>query len=271
MAGSGQCYYDEAGNPKRMIGVNIDITERKLAEEALRNSEKLAATGRLAATIAHEINNPLEAITNLIFLARRNRDVPDSVKRHLELADRELDRVSHIAQQTLGFYRDTTAPVMINVQEAFRDVLRLFERKVEYKNLVVQADVPADIEIQALRGEIRQVLSNLVANAIDASSKGGRIMIRARPIRWDGRSAVRISVADRGHGIPADLKSSVFMPFFTTKKDVGTGLGLWVTKSMIEKHGGKIRFRSTETHGAVFSLVLPARMSGQSYQSHTAA
>ena len=261
MSARGQCYYDDSGNPVLMIGVNIDITERKRAEDALRNSEKLAATGRLAATIAHEINNPLEAVTNFIFLARRNPDMPDSASKYLELADRELERVSHIAQQTLGFYRDTSAPVAVSIQKSVEDVLRLFERKLKYKLIDVEVDVPANLEIQGLRGEVRQVLSNLLANAIDASQKEGSIRLRARAVKQSGGEFVRIAIADRGHGISSDTKHNIFLPFFTTKKDVGTGLGLWVTKSMVEKHGGRIAFRSTQGRGTAFVVTFPRRMS----------
>ncbi len=260
MSARGQCYYDDAAKPVRMIGVNIDITERKRAEDALRNSEKLAATGRLAATIAHEINNPLEAVTNFIFLARRNPGVPESAKTHLDLADRELERVSHIAQQTLGFYRDTSAPVTVNIRKSVDDVLRLFERKLKYKLLNVKVDVPETLEIQGLRGEVRQVLSNLLANAIDASRKEGTIRLRARSIERDGKQSVRVSVADGGHGVGPEAKEKIFLPFFTTKKDVGTGLGLWVTKSMVEKHGGSIKFRSTQGRGTIFMVTFPRRM-----------
>ena len=260
MSARGQCYYDAEGNPIRMIGVNIDITERKRAEDALRNSEKLAATGRLAATIAHEINNPLEAVTNFIFLARRNPDMPETAKRQLELADGELERVSHIAQQTLGFYRDPSAPVRVNIGDSVQDVLRLFERKLKYKQLTAELDVPENLEIRGLRGEVRQVLSNLLANAIDASNKQGTIRLRARNAQRNGDEFVRISVADAGHGIPPETQQNIFLPFFTTKKDVGTGLGLWVTKSMVEKHGGRILFRSARGRGTVFVVTFPKNM-----------
>jgi PAS domain S-box-containing protein len=269
MSARGQCSYDSDGNPLRMIGVNIDITERKRAEDALRNSEKLAATGRLAATIAHEINNPLEAVTNFIFLARRNPDMPETAKKQLELADRELERVSHIAQQTLGFYRDTSSPVRVNIGESVQDVLRLFERKLKYKLLTAELDVPESLEIKGLRGEVRQVLSNLLANAIDASNKEGTIRLRARNVRRNGDDFVRISIADGGHGISPESRQNIFLPFFTTKKDIGTGLGLWVTKSMVEKHGGQILFRSTRGRGTVFVVTFPKNMprSGPQLQS----
>ena len=155
----------------------------------------------------------------------------------MELADRELERVSHIAQQTLGFYRDTSAPVAVNIQKSVEDVLRLFERKLKYKLLSVDVDVAADLEIQGLRGEVRQVLSNLLANAIDASSKESSIRLRARKISQNGADFIRIAIADCGQGISSETKQNIFLPFFTTKKDVGTGLGLWVTK----EHGRKTR------------------------------
>ncbi len=257
ISGRGQCFCDEDGNPFRMIGVNIDITERKLAEEALRNSEKLAATGRLAATIAHEINNPLEAVGNLIFLVQQEAALSADAKNYLHMADQELERVTHIARQTLGFYRDTSSPVQVNIRESLRDVLRLFERKLKYRSITTELEAPDDLEIHALQGEIRQVLSNLLTNAMDASSPGSRISLRARRTAHNGSRFVRISIGDRGHGIPATIQRNIFMPFFTTKKDVGTGLGLWVTKSMVEKHGGRIAFRSREGLGTIFSVLLP--------------
>jgi PAS domain S-box-containing protein len=257
MAGRGQSVNDESGKPARMIGINIDVTDRKLAEEALRNSEKLAATGRLAATIAHEINNPLEAVGNLIFLAQQAEGLDEATKSYLVMADQELERVTHIARQTLGFYRDTSSPVKVNIRESLRDVLRLFERKLKYKLITADLRAPEKLEIDALQGEVRQVFSNLLTNAMDASNNGSVISLRARCVRREGKEYARITIADRGHGIPAAFWQNIFTPFFTTKKDVGTGLGLWVTKSMIEKHGGRIRFRSREGRGTVFTVLLP--------------
>ena len=139
-------------------------------------------------------------------------------------------------------------------------MLRLFDRKLKYKLLNVIVDVPEDLQIQGLRGEVRQVLSNLLANAIDASPKEGMIRLRARRILNGGQESVRIAVADTGHGIARETKHSIFLPFFTTKKDVGTGLGLWVTKSMVEKHGGRITFRSAPGRGTVFTVTFPKQM-----------
>ena len=257
----GRGFYDDNGNPVSFDGVTMDITERRKAEEALRSSEKLAATGRLAATIAHEINNPLEAVTNFIYLAKTTEDVPETVKEYLEIADQELGRVSHIARQTLGFYRDTSGPILIHVPDLVHDVVNLYQRKLHYKSLQLHVDVTPDLTIRGLAGEMRQVLSNLLANAIDASGEGGRIVVRARRVRdWrhpEGK-AVRISVGDGGVGMNAETRKKLFTPFFTTKSDVGTGLGLWVTKGMVEKASGRIRVRSHEGVGTVFTMTFPS-------------
>jgi PAS domain S-box-containing protein len=257
----GRGFYDDKGNPVRFDGVTMDITERRKAEDALRSSEKLAATGRLAATIAHEINNPLEAVTNFIYLAKTAEGVSQTARDYLESADQELGRVSHIARQTLGFYRDTTGPILMHVPDVVEDVVNLYRRKMHYKSLEVKIDVPPDLTIRGLAGEMRQVLSNLVANAIDASGDGGRISIRARRVRdWrdpDGK-AVRISVGDSGVGMNPRVREKLFMPFFTTKSDVGTGLGLWVTKGMVEKAHGRIRVRTQEGKGTVFTMTFPS-------------
>ena len=243
-----------------ITGTVQDITARKLQETALRTSEKLAATGRLAATIAHEINNPLEAVTNLIYLAKTDPETPPAVGRLLETADGELMRVSQIAQQTLGFYRDTTHPVPIDLNEMLNAVVELFGRKLTGKRLQCTLDLEPGLSIIGLQGEIRQVVSNLLVNAIDASPLvDGRIRIRGRRRPRSGEGGVSVLISDCGSGIPEAVRPRLFTPFTTTKKTLGTGLGLWVTRGMVEKHGGSIRFRSrTETpSGTVFRVYLP--------------
>jgi len=242
-----------------MIGTVQDITARKTQEATLRQSEKLAATGRLAATIAHEINNPLEAVTNLIYLSKTDPGVPPPIAHLLDTADNELARVAQIAQQTLGFYRDTTRPIDINLTEMLEGVVNLFSRKMDYKKIECRLDLSPDLHIFGLQGEVRQVFSNLLVNAIDASSKSV-ILIRARARAFRGRPGVSVLIADHGTGIPFAARQRLFSPFFTTKQSVGTGLGLWVTRGIVEKQGGAIRFRTStdKPSGTVFRVFLPA-------------
>jgi PAS domain S-box-containing protein len=240
-----------------------DITENKKIERALRTTEKLAAAGRLAATVAHEINNPLEAVTNLVYLA--NRDLPDVEKAssHLTLAKRELERVAHIARQTLGFYRDTSSPIRCNVAGIIDDLLSLYEKRFESRRIKVVKQYPRELEITALAGEVRQALSNIITNAIDAMPEGGQLVLRgSKSHEWnnDGLTGVRITILDTGSGIAPQHRKNLFQPFFTTKEDVGTGLGLWITRSIVEKHMGTIRVKShpgKEKHGTAFSIFLP--------------
>lgn len=240
-----------------MIGTIQDITLRKTQESALRQSEKLAATGRLAATIAHEINNPLEAVTNLIYLVKTDPTVPPVAQHLLETADQELARVAQIAQQTLGFYRDTTRPVEIDLEDLLNNVLALFHRKLTYKKIEHTLDVEPNLHVYGLQGELRQVFSNLIVNAIDASLHG-RITIRGRHRTINGVPGVAVLVCDEGSGIPPAIRERLFSPFFTTKQSVGTGLGLWVTRGILEKQGGSIRFRSKSTGqtGTIFRVFL---------------
>jgi PAS domain S-box-containing protein len=240
-----------------------DISERKRAEQALRISEKLAAAGRLAATIAHEINNPLEAVTNFIFLAKTQDGLPEFVRNYLEYADQELARVSHIARQTLGFYRDTTSPVCVNPAEVLDEILELYARKITYKDLIIERRYQPVEQINVLLGEMRQVFSNLLVNAIDASPERGCIRVRVSAVRdsVNRELGVRVTIADEGTGIAPEVRDKIFEPFFSTKRDVGTGLGLWISKTLIEKAGGSIRFRSSiqpQRSGTVFSLFLPS-------------
>jgi signal transduction histidine kinase len=244
-----------------MIGTVQDITPRKTQETALRQSEKLAATGRLAATIAHEINNPLEAVTNLIYLVKTDPNVPAAAQFMLETADQELARVAQIAQQTLGFYRDTTRPVDIDLAALLNGVIALFHRKLTYKRIDCKLDLSPSLHVFGLQGELRQVFSNLIVNAIDAS-RHGCITIRGRHRTINGVAGVSVLVCDEGSGIPPSVRDRLFSPFFTTKVEVGTGLGLWVTRGIVEKQGGTIRFRSKSTPptGTIFRVFLPATM-----------
>ena len=255
---------DEDGNVIGAAKIVRNITETNKIERALRTTEKLAAAGRMAATVAHEINNPLEAVTNLVYLAKRDLSNNDRVAGYLELASRELDRVAHITRQTLGFYRDTSSPVRFNVAETIDDLLLLYEKRFESRRIKILKQYDKEVEITALAGEIRQAVSNLVTNAIDAMPNGGTLVVKvAKAFDWSGSHlrGVRVTILDTGSGIEAKHKQSIFQPFFTTKTDVGTGLGLWITRGIVEKHQGTIRMKSRtgqDRHGSAFSIFLPA-------------
>jgi PAS domain S-box-containing protein len=238
-----------------------DVTQHKQMREALSTSERLASVGRLAATIAHEINNPLEAVTNLIFLSRGQPELSSETRGYLGAADAELARVAHLVQQTLGFYRDNSQPSSRPLSAVVDDVLAIYERKCKRKNLRVERRVEQDLSVFAVQGELKQILSNIVTNAIDASHPGGKIEIRARSCR-DPRSnqpGICITIGDDGAGVPRQYREKVFAPFFTTKKEVGTGLGLWIIKDLLEKRGGQVRLRSRDTQpsGTVMRIYLP--------------
>ncbi len=238
-----------------------DITERKRAEEALLRSEKLASVGRMAATIAHEINNPLEAVTNLLFITKSAKDL-ESVRQYLGLADAELERIAHITRQSLGFYRESNAPALTSVNAVLESAVDLLKNKIKAKSAVIEKQWDGDVQVTAVAGELRQVFTNLLANSLDAIDGEGKIKLRVSVGSGvkDGHRCVRVTVADNGKGISPGSRQHIFQPFFTTKGTVGTGLGLWVSKQIIEKHGGTIRMRSSSNgarRGTVFSIVLP--------------
>jgi signal transduction histidine kinase/FixJ family two-component response regulator len=253
------------------FGAATDITVRKQSEQALLRSEKLASLGRMAATIAHEINNPLESVTNLLFLADNSENLPESVHRFLKMADTELQRVAHIARQSLGFYRESNAPALTSVNALLDSTIDLLKGKINEKQAVIEKDWRDNVQITAVAGELRQAFSNLLANSLDAIDFRGRIRIRVsasmpaqrRPAE-QGTHSVRITFFDDGRGIHPTVRNRIFEPFFTTKGTVGTGLGLWVTKQIVDKHGGAIDVRSRSTgtvKGTVFSIVLPIEAS----------
>lgn len=245
------------------IAFVMDVTDRKRAEVALLKQEKLASAGRLAATIAHEINNPLEAVTNLLYLARQVPDLPETAQQMLRTADEELQRVTHTAKQTLGFYRESTQARDVDLARAIEDVLAVYARKLEHRGIRVETDFRARPIVHAFGGELRQVFSNVINNAADAMPQGGRLRIRVSHVADGPQPFVRVTFADDGAGIEPIVRSHIFEPFFTTKRDVGTGLGLWVTKQLVEKHGGRISLRSSTDparHGSTFSIVLPERV-----------
>jgi two-component system NtrC family sensor kinase len=243
--------------------LQAEIHARKRAEEALVSSEKLASVGRMAAVLAHEINNPLEAVTNVLFLAQTTKGLPEEAREYLIVADSEIRRIAHITRQTLGFYRESSAPATFQIASLLDSVCDLLQAKVVSAHAVIEKQCDRDLQMNALQGEMRQVLSNLLRNSLDAVAEGGKVTLRGRLISSfkDGRPYVRLTVADNGNGIrPASL-CQIFEPFFTTKGAVGNGLGLWISKQIIEKHGGIIKVRSCAEgphRGTTFSVILPA-------------
>jgi two-component system, NtrC family, sensor kinase len=228
----------------------------------LRENQKLITLGRLAASIAHEINNPLESVTNLLYLMEQSE--PEKSAEYLHLAQRELQRVVQISKQTLTFSRETATPVRIQLSELVEEVLELHVRRIGDKKLRVARQYEEDEPVTVRPGEMRQVFSNLISNAIEATEPRGRIVIRISAARrWsggpDGRG-MRLSIGDNGSGISEDVRARLGQPFYTTKGQSGTGLGLWVTQSILKRYGGSLQLRSSTSskrHGTVFSLFLP--------------
>ena len=226
------------------LGTATDLQDQKLNEEALRNAEKLSVTGRLTAAIAHEINNPLESLTNLLFLVRIESQGNERAINYLNMTENELERISEITKQTLQFYRDPVTPAEIDAREILSEVLRLFATRTTAKSISVSFTAESGIVFRAIKGEIRQVIINLVTNAIDAVQPYGHIEVEARRFYADGEPWVEMQVRDDGSGISPEQAERLFQPFFSTKGIHGTGLGLWVSKGIVEKHGGTLRLGS---------------------------
>ena len=242
--------------------LGVDVTERKRAEDTLRSTDKLTAVGRLASSIAHEINNPLEAVTNLVYLVE-TADNTEQARQYARQAQDELARVSQITTQTLRFFRQSTAKSMVRLSDILESVLALYHGRLLDSGISIERRFQ-DPAILVHDGEIRQVLNNLVGNAVDVLKEdgGGRLLVRAQSATdWrTGRQGVQLTIADTGHGMSRQTESRIFEAFFSTKGIGGTGLGLWVSAEIVKKHDGTLRVRSSEDrkfHGTVFSVFIP--------------
>ncbi|HTB96772.1 MAG TPA: CHASE3 domain-containing protein [Terracidiphilus sp.] len=261
---------EDSAAPIRAIGgetlgvvlVFHDVTAERNSQEVLRRTEKLAAAARLSATVAHEINNPLEAVTNILFLTMMSPELPPDIREQLSLAERELERVAHITRQTLGFYRDSTLPEHVDIASIVEAVLKLYHNKIESRHIEIDHKMEGCPTVWGAPGELKQVISNLLSNAIDAVPYGGKIAIycarRETPQGFFGE----LIVEDSGPGVSPEHAPRIFDPFFTTKKDVGTGLGLWVTQEIVSRHGGTIALRkdisASGLRGASFIVLFPS-------------
>jgi signal transduction histidine kinase len=262
---------------QRQYQIRDHIHQFTQAQDALRRSEKLAVTGRLAASIAHEINNPLEAVTNLLYLMRNSPSVGE-LGEYIKAAEEELARVTEITKQTLRFYREPSQPVKTDVAIVLNSVLVLFNSRLTSAGITVEREVCASsATVLSSPGELRQVIANIIGNAIDAMRLGGRLRVRISletDRRGPHRQQVRLTIADTGSGIPAHILPTIFEPFVTTKGETGTGLGLWVTGEIMKKNGWKLRVHSscnTGRTGTVFSLLVPVFNDGKLLESDSSS
>jgi signal transduction histidine kinase len=260
LGGKGRTFFEERDGQKvaiRFIGTVLDRTERRRIQEALIESEKLAVTGRLAASIAHEIRNPVGAVMNLLYLLRTE---PSETRRseYIQLAEGELSRVSEIATNTLRFNREPAGNTAFDLSELIETVITLFHARIAQKKVAVEADLPRNIFVSGPQGELRQVVANLVGNALDAMPRGGRLILRIRKFlnHRTGKPCVRLTVADTGVGMSAEVRSRLFEAFYTTKGAAGNGLGLWLSLEIMKKCGSSMHLRSAVGRGTVFHLSL---------------
>jgi PAS domain S-box-containing protein len=248
-------------NSDFVLEINRDITAQLIAEEALRRNDRFAAMGKVAGIVAHEINNPLEAITNAFYLLRTHPSLDEEAHHYAALADQELARVSHITKQTLSFYREAQQAMRVSVCELLDDVLALQQRSLQINQVLLEKQYTTRGYVQGFPSELKQVFMNLVSNSIQAMPNGGRLRVTVNCVqRNEGRSAVRIQISDTGSGIRVEDAKHLFEPFFTTKSTKGTGLGLWISRGIVQKHDGALRFRSifqTTNAATCFEVFLP--------------
>jgi signal transduction histidine kinase len=253
--------YGADGAITNITAASLEITAQRKAELALIQAEKLAVVGRLASSIAHEINNPLEAVTNLLYLAETSDSLEQS-REFIRTADVELRRASAITMQTLRFHKQASSPQDISFDDLILSVLSVYQGRIANSAVEVVKRCRVHRSIRCFEGEIRQVISNLLSNALDAMPNGGRLLLRGREgTDWPtGEPGIVVTIADTGSGMSPETQAQLFSAFFTTKGIIGTGLGLWVSKEIIDRHRGAIRLRSSQSsahHGTVFTLFLP--------------
>jgi PAS domain S-box-containing protein len=249
----------------RVIGaakIIRDITDRKRTEELNRRAEKLAVTGRLAASVAHEINNPLAALTNLLYLLKAEK-LSEQASEFLSMADRELGRIAHITTQALGFYKESGPASPYQLHQLVDQALAIHQHRIEAGSIEVEEQCEESISVLCHGGEIKQVFVNLIGNALDAMNGDGRLRIRVRAVSdsKETRSAIHLSIGDNGPGIPKEMLKHLFEPFNTTKGQTRTGLGLWMCEQIVVRHRGRIKIKSSQHltwHGTVVHVVLPA-------------
>jgi PAS domain S-box-containing protein len=265
IADSGAPIRDQKGETMGIVLVFRDITMERKTQEALIANEKLAVAGRLAATIAHEIHNPLDSVSNLLYLMRNGASAEES-RQFMDMAEQELTRVTQISRAMLGLYRESKAPVVVDLKEMLQETLLLLERRLTDMGVAISTDMPRPIAVAAFPAELRQVFTNLITNAAEAAGSGGAIRISITP-RTAGvdaagqkmQAGATVTITDNGAGIAEDVQSHLFQPFFTTKGEHGTGLGLWVSRGIINKHGGTISLESDTSeaaHGTIVKVFL---------------
>ena len=254
---------DENGRINGWLGMSKDINEEKVAEQLRDIEGKIQAVRRLASSIAHEINNPLESVTNALFLALQDRNIDEDTRNYLNIADAELQRLTHITTNSLRFHKQSTAPIAIQPANLVEEVLSTYMTRLRAAEITLDRKYRSDLRLLCHADDLSQVVAHLIRNSIDATQPGGQVIIRVRD-SWSrtasNRPGVRITVADTGEGIRRELRERLFEPFFTTRGATRTGLALWITHQIIRKQGGSISFRTSTDrshHGTVFSIFLP--------------